>query len=205
MHHFVMEMCTDVHISVTKWCIVGYGTGALWDSCNWFIDGSHNALYNRLWHHHQNAALAITPSHQENMHVLPMDTKIWMISLILMFAVRPICVQDSIFKMSSTSPAEHQQSFEDRHLFSVSFSGGARSPERSLPVPVRADEHDFPPAFMVHPTGTVPYEIRLEFSGTRHDCGAYHHYKGRQTRWWVWTHWLLGDLNEILHNFFFSN
>ena len=24
MHHFVTEMCTYVHISVTKWCIVGY-------------------------------------------------------------------------------------------------------------------------------------------------------------------------------------
>ena len=31
MHHFVTEMCTHVHISVTKWCIVGYGIGALWD------------------------------------------------------------------------------------------------------------------------------------------------------------------------------
>ena len=34
MHHFVTEMCTRVHISVTKWCIVGSGTGALWDLCN---------------------------------------------------------------------------------------------------------------------------------------------------------------------------
>ena len=34
MHHFVTEMCTRVHISVTKRCIVGCGTGALWDSCN---------------------------------------------------------------------------------------------------------------------------------------------------------------------------
>ena len=24
----------NVHISVTKWCIVGYGTGALWDLCD---------------------------------------------------------------------------------------------------------------------------------------------------------------------------
>ena len=31
MHHFVTEMCTCVHISVTKWCIVGYLTDALWD------------------------------------------------------------------------------------------------------------------------------------------------------------------------------
>ena len=53
MHHFVTEMCTYVHISVTKccivgftyvhisvtkWCIVGYGTGALWDLCHGFID-----------------------------------------------------------------------------------------------------------------------------------------------------------------------
>ena len=25
MHHFVTEMCTQVHISVTKWCVVGMG------------------------------------------------------------------------------------------------------------------------------------------------------------------------------------
>ena len=31
MHHFVTEMCTHVHISVTKWCTVGYGTGDLAD------------------------------------------------------------------------------------------------------------------------------------------------------------------------------
>ena len=30
MHYFVTEMCTHVYISVTKWCIVGYGNGALW-------------------------------------------------------------------------------------------------------------------------------------------------------------------------------
>ena len=30
--------------------------------------------------------------------------KIWMISLITMFVVRPICVQDSIFKMAGASP-----------------------------------------------------------------------------------------------------
>ena len=33
MYHFVTEMCTHVHISVTKWCIVGYGNGVLWDLC----------------------------------------------------------------------------------------------------------------------------------------------------------------------------
>ena len=37
MHHFLAEMCTHMHISVTKWCIVGYGTGALWDLRNWSI------------------------------------------------------------------------------------------------------------------------------------------------------------------------
>ena len=31
IHRFVTEMCTHVHISVTKWCIVGYGTGAMLD------------------------------------------------------------------------------------------------------------------------------------------------------------------------------
>ena len=28
---FCTEMCTRMHIFVTKWCIVGSGTGALWD------------------------------------------------------------------------------------------------------------------------------------------------------------------------------
>ena len=38
MQHFVTEMCTHVHISVAKCCIVGYGTGALWDWCNKSVD-----------------------------------------------------------------------------------------------------------------------------------------------------------------------
>ena len=37
MHHFVTEMCTNVHISVTKWCIMKYQIGELWDICNEFI------------------------------------------------------------------------------------------------------------------------------------------------------------------------
>ena len=47
MHNFVTEMrahvhislCTHVHISVTEQCIVGYGTGALWDVCHKYITG----------------------------------------------------------------------------------------------------------------------------------------------------------------------
>ena len=31
MHHFVTEMCTWVHISVTTWCIVRYLCNELWD------------------------------------------------------------------------------------------------------------------------------------------------------------------------------
>ena len=38
MHHFVTEMCTRVHISVTKWCIVGYLPDALWDLWDWSIE-----------------------------------------------------------------------------------------------------------------------------------------------------------------------
>ena len=30
-NHFATEICTHVHIYVTKWCIMGYGVGALWD------------------------------------------------------------------------------------------------------------------------------------------------------------------------------
>ena len=43
MHHYVTEMCTCVHISLTNWCIVGYGTRALCDLC----DRSSSAL--QLW------------------------------------------------------------------------------------------------------------------------------------------------------------
>ena len=35
--------------------------------------------------------------------ILLMDVKIWMVSLIIIFTVRPIYAQDAIFKMSSTS------------------------------------------------------------------------------------------------------
>ena len=38
MQHFVTEMCTCVHISVTKWCIVGYLSDALWDLWDGSID-----------------------------------------------------------------------------------------------------------------------------------------------------------------------
>ena len=31
MHHFVIKMCTRVHISVTKWCFMVYSSDALWD------------------------------------------------------------------------------------------------------------------------------------------------------------------------------
>ena len=34
---YVTKMCTHVHISVTTWCIVGYGTGALQDCKFWSI------------------------------------------------------------------------------------------------------------------------------------------------------------------------
>ena len=45
MQYFVTEMCTGVHISVTKWCIVGYLSDALWD----LWDGSiETKLYCKL-------------------------------------------------------------------------------------------------------------------------------------------------------------
>ena len=47
-------------------------------------------------------------SHQQNMDDFADGHKIWMISLIIMFAVRPICIRNSIFKMSSSSPDKEQ-------------------------------------------------------------------------------------------------
>ena len=43
-HHFVTEMCTCVHISVTNWCIMGYLCHALWDSWRGFIRNSPFSL-----------------------------------------------------------------------------------------------------------------------------------------------------------------
>ena len=50
MHHFVTEMCTHVHISVTKWCIVGYDTDAFWDLWDGSI-ASHINLQMQLLSH----------------------------------------------------------------------------------------------------------------------------------------------------------
>ena len=50
MHHFVKEMCTHLHISVTKWCIVGYGTDALWDIWDWSIAKPHTCQ-ERYWNY----------------------------------------------------------------------------------------------------------------------------------------------------------
>ena len=41
MHYFVTEMCTCVHISVTKWCIVGYFSDVLWNLWNGSIGRFH--------------------------------------------------------------------------------------------------------------------------------------------------------------------
>ena len=38
MHQFVTEMCTNVHISVTKWCIMGFLFDALWDLWDGYIN-----------------------------------------------------------------------------------------------------------------------------------------------------------------------
>ena len=41
VHHFLTEMCTGVHISVTKCCIVWYFSDALWDLWHGFIILGH--------------------------------------------------------------------------------------------------------------------------------------------------------------------
>ena len=50
MHHFVTEMCICVHISVKKWCILGYLTSALWDLFDECILPCPNpSIYWHLW------------------------------------------------------------------------------------------------------------------------------------------------------------
>ena len=66
IHHFVTETCTCMHISVTTWCIVGYGTGALWDLCNESIQHGLWAGYcpwDQLcnWGHGQPVSYYVTP------------------------------------------------------------------------------------------------------------------------------------------------
>ena len=48
MHHFVTEMCTHVHISVTNWCNVGCGTDAFWDMALVHC-GIVNLVYCQWW------------------------------------------------------------------------------------------------------------------------------------------------------------
>ena len=49
MHHFVTEMCTCVHISVKKWCIVGHLSGivGLWG----LWDGSIDIKWHKPWNY----------------------------------------------------------------------------------------------------------------------------------------------------------
>ena len=47
MHHFVTEMCTHVHFSVTKWCIVVYLSDALWDLWNGPIAKVEHGIHKR--------------------------------------------------------------------------------------------------------------------------------------------------------------
>ena len=53
MHHFLTEMCTHVHISVTKWWIVGYGAGTFWGCVQQFnCEGSvYNLIFKTLITH----------------------------------------------------------------------------------------------------------------------------------------------------------
>ena len=51
MHHFVIEMCTRVHISVTKWCIVGYLPDAWWDLWDGSFGGHAHTALAALIHH----------------------------------------------------------------------------------------------------------------------------------------------------------
>ena len=46
--NFVTEISARVHISVTKWCIMGYGFDALWDLCHRSI--AKVKLMMRRWH-----------------------------------------------------------------------------------------------------------------------------------------------------------
>ena len=54
--------------------------------------------------------------------ILPMDAKIWMVPLIIMFTVRPICAQDTIFKMSSVSPETRQQNGPKREILQTAIN-----------------------------------------------------------------------------------
>ena len=78
--------------------------------CHFILEHSFWFIVHSLPNHNQSngeSALAITLSHQQYMHIFADGHKDMNdISLIITFAVHPICIQDSIFKMSSASPGE---------------------------------------------------------------------------------------------------
>ena len=52
MLYFVTEICTRVYIFVAKWCIVIYGTSALWDLWDWSVPYHSlilDTLYAKSW------------------------------------------------------------------------------------------------------------------------------------------------------------
>ena len=60
MHHFVTEMCTHVHISVPKWCIVEYGLV----HCGICATG---LLDNYVWYN----VVVIEPMHHDKLNIIP--------------------------------------------------------------------------------------------------------------------------------------
>ena len=74
MHHFVTEICTCVHISVTKWCIVAYLSNALWDLST--------VLHQAMAVHNINAHNNISKYHSlsDTLGITQPCTKPWMYS-----------------------------------------------------------------------------------------------------------------------------
>ena len=83
MHHFVTEMCTNVHISVTKWCIVGYGTGTLWDLGNSSMIRSSTGKWSSTGKCSDNVFLIVYGSHlQWNYESASEGNLTWSITLL---------------------------------------------------------------------------------------------------------------------------
>ena len=106
-------------MSITTWSIIG--------------EGMEGQLSGTLFGYHSDVRQAFRNPNQQWRQCCPiskicmfllMDAKISMISLIIVFAMHPICFQDFIFKMSSTSPGNHWQ-FD--YLFNSLFELSTRN------------------------------------------------------------------------------
>ena len=88
MQHFVAEMCTRVHISVTKCCIVGYWSDALWDL--WDGSISWESFWLAIYFHQKDMKILWNSWFDQLIECLMLET--WILNIQFNFILVPFWI-----------------------------------------------------------------------------------------------------------------